>query len=499
MFSMTIAYGIMILSLACSSVWASLPPPISTLSHAGESTIGAQSFGGRIYYVGPTGDDSSPGTFTQPLRSIGAAIARAGAGDTVLVRGGVYQERLSLTQSGIERQALADVVLTGRNRVVFAPGLSDVRAGDYLYVYDSWKSNNGVYRIEAVDGSSATVEGGPFVDEAQHVKASIATPLKIMNYGTERVMLDVGQSDCESAAVNFSNVHYVIVDGFIVTGSCHAGVAMVKGSTHDVFRNGVIFGNDRPGVYISSEGSGQGSRFNIIQGNDIYQNGRRGPGEGVYIGTAYMADGSDHNHIIHNQIHDTPGGNEGTDIKDGIVGTVVEGNVYSDNNSTWGVVILGEGARASLVYGNILAWSDGSEDWAGAISIYGPDNHVFNNLVFRTNGLDGIYLAGYPGNEINGNIIFGADTGIRANGMGMGGDSTLITENLLILNRTQLGGDGMNYVIKGNVFGGGSQRFGEDSVRIHPLLWLKLTQSASWLELYTVLVHLWKSISTPLF
>ena len=44
---------------------------------------------GATYYVATTGNDSSGGTFVEsPLRTIQAAVNRAVAGDTIVVRGG---------------------------------------------------------------------------------------------------------------------------------------------------------------------------------------------------------------------------------------------------------------------------------------------------------------------------------------------------------------------------------------------------------------------------
>ncbi|MEZ4776926.1 MAG: right-handed parallel beta-helix repeat-containing protein [Bacteroidia bacterium] len=44
-------------------------------------------------YVAPNGDDSNPGTITQPFESIQQAQAAASPGDTVFIRGGLYQVR----------------------------------------------------------------------------------------------------------------------------------------------------------------------------------------------------------------------------------------------------------------------------------------------------------------------------------------------------------------------------------------------------------------------
>lgn len=55
---------------------------------------------GASYYVSPSGDDSNPGTESQPWRTIKHAAAIAGAGETVYVRNGIYEEAVSFDRSG---------------------------------------------------------------------------------------------------------------------------------------------------------------------------------------------------------------------------------------------------------------------------------------------------------------------------------------------------------------------------------------------------------------
>jgi Right handed beta helix region len=52
------------------------------------------------YYVATTGDDSNPGTQTAPWRTVQHAADTARAGSTVNVRGGVYEELVSIKASG---------------------------------------------------------------------------------------------------------------------------------------------------------------------------------------------------------------------------------------------------------------------------------------------------------------------------------------------------------------------------------------------------------------
>ena len=54
----------------------------------------------RIFFVSPAGRDGDPGTVDSPCRTINAALWKAGPGDTVMVRGGVYTERLRFRSGG---------------------------------------------------------------------------------------------------------------------------------------------------------------------------------------------------------------------------------------------------------------------------------------------------------------------------------------------------------------------------------------------------------------
>jgi hypothetical protein len=55
---------------------------------------------GRTFHVGSGGDDASPATPELPFRTLQKAAEIARAGDTVLVRGGVYRGHVFLRFSG---------------------------------------------------------------------------------------------------------------------------------------------------------------------------------------------------------------------------------------------------------------------------------------------------------------------------------------------------------------------------------------------------------------
>src|SRR6476619_4878241 len=51
-------------------------------------------------YVATTGNDTNVGTLAAPWRTVQKAANTVAAGDTVLVRGGVYNERVTVNVSG---------------------------------------------------------------------------------------------------------------------------------------------------------------------------------------------------------------------------------------------------------------------------------------------------------------------------------------------------------------------------------------------------------------
>lgn len=78
---------------------------------------------GRAYYVSPNGSDSSPGTLTQPWKTIKKAANSVVPGDTVYVRGGVYAEIVVISRSGTAENPI---------RFLAYPGETPVIDGNYI-------------------------------------------------------------------------------------------------------------------------------------------------------------------------------------------------------------------------------------------------------------------------------------------------------------------------------------------------------------------------------
>lgn len=121
----------------------------------------AEAAPGDIYCVASDGDDSNPGTESQPWRTIQKAANTMTAGDSCIVLSGDYDERVQITQSGtsgapITFQAQGTVTMKG-----FTVGNS-INSVDYITIKGfeitntdcNWMNGNGIF----IRGSHCIVE-----------------------------------------------------------------------------------------------------------------------------------------------------------------------------------------------------------------------------------------------------------------------------------------------------------------------------------------------------
>jgi len=81
------------------------------------------------YYVVVTGNDSNPGTETQPWRTISKAAATLSSGDSVYIRGGIYQERVTFAGSG---------TATAPIKILAYPGETPIIDGNNYTIATNW-------------------------------------------------------------------------------------------------------------------------------------------------------------------------------------------------------------------------------------------------------------------------------------------------------------------------------------------------------------------------
>ncbi len=143
--------SLVVLTFAGSAVAA--PPGFSPVRKVGPKPANAR-------YVATNGSDGNPGTLARPWRTIGHAMGAAGAGQTVLVRGGTYDERVTTERSGA---AGAPITLRGypRERAVFAGS---------LIITSNWIQVSGLRFVRG--SSSGSDDPLVYVSGGDHVEVS---------------------------------------------------------------------------------------------------------------------------------------------------------------------------------------------------------------------------------------------------------------------------------------------------------------------------------------
>src|SRR5712691_7809988 len=96
--------------------------PGSALAAVALAAFAAANAGGETYYVATDGDDAHAGTKTAPFHTIQKAAAVAKAGDTVLVRAGVYKGHVYLRISGEPEKPVVFKNYPGERPVVDGEG-----------------------------------------------------------------------------------------------------------------------------------------------------------------------------------------------------------------------------------------------------------------------------------------------------------------------------------------------------------------------------------------
>ncbi len=209
-----------------------------------------------IYYVAINGSDNNPGTITKPWRTIQHGVDLAVAGDIIIIRGGVYNERLQVTSGNGEGSANSYV--TYRNY----PGETVTLDGTGLEM-DWW---NGIVDIR--DSGYVNIIG-----------------LRVIN--SNRFGLYVEHS------------HYVYMAENYTYNTANSGIGIWNGHDIVVDRNEIEYANATSSEENLSVASGS---YNIeIKYNEVHNGGPGTGGEGINI-----KDGSHAVRVHNNIVHDNP-------------------------------------------------------------------------------------------------------------------------------------------------------------------------------------------------
>ncbi|MBS0153951.1 MAG: right-handed parallel beta-helix repeat-containing protein [Nitrospira sp.] len=332
--------------------------------------FGFSSAQGASYYVAKTGNDSNPGTLSQPFESFAQGVSALEPGDTLYIRGGIYTEKLDLLKkTGVPGKQITIAAYPGDTVTLQPVGRTYAivpRQLDYVtfdgLIWDGInmdRSGNGVY--------------GPRIIESKHT--------------------------------TFQNMEFKRIWGMIY----------ISRSTHTIFRNCKIHDflteTGVPGTRYMGIYAHDGTDL-LIEGNDIYNN----PGGGMQI-----QPGPWRNVIIrNNRVHD----NLTLSNQPAVGGILVWASLHSGGLITdaqiYNNVVYNNGLGAGRIVGknyapgiNISNATDGAKVWNNTVygnSGYGlsVQNSTTTNTVVQNNisfeNTDGAVYNGGIGSVIDHNL-----------------------------------------------------------------------------------------------
>jgi uncharacterized protein YjdB len=349
------------------TVWVSDAPPPATPDFAaikrgirprGFGTapyaLSQPAAGGNAYFVAPTGNDSNPGTGTQPFRTINKAAQVAVAGDVVTIRDGSYQESVLVRNSGTVDKR---IVFQAENR-----GGVVMTGGQYTWRPAGWQ---GV--IGATPQRYVTIKGLVFREYAPNTAGQAAIRLGGRGWRLEDCLLDNAGFDGVTGndhdmVITRSTLQNHFSTAYSVYGGSGAGTSPEDPAFSPllgfVVSDNVIRGNHTRsdpvtgaiGTHVSKIAASKGA---VIENNEILEN----RGSGIWFDEKSIEYTIRYNYIHSNVGYTVDGVHQplsgrGIKLEKLWRGGVVESNLVVENEGP-GVLIVN--TNDLLLRGNLIA------------------------------------------------------------------------------------------------------------------------------------------------
>lgn len=336
--------GCMIFPAACQS--KKTIPPNSSLNKS------------HVYYVAANGSESNPGSKEAPLLLINTAINKALPGDTIILRGGKYQQKLQVSVSG-----------TGDKKIT-------------IKAYPN--------ELPILDGTGLSISGAEALVTIRNAGFIVMEGIDICNYKTTQSWVDINgvivDGSSHDITIRNNKIYNIENNASPENGRSGHGI-LVIGNTGVALRNITVEGNE---IHDCNTGYSENLTINgyvdgfLIKGNKIYN----GENIGIVAAGGYAANAVPSLNFARNGVIS---GNEIFNI-DGTTGPIP---AYSKNHGAISIYV--DGARNITVDGNNIHNND------RGIGIVSENNDfptkdciVRNNFVYNC-WLTGICLGGYIG------------------------------------------------------------------------------------------------------
>ncbi len=221
------------------------------------STGLAEPEAGAVYWVSPDGDDGNPGTEGRPWRTVQKAAETLKAGETALIRQGVYAEHVVVANSGTEDGPITFQACPGEKPALDATGLE--RSWGIFEMHG--KSHVRIVGLELCNADRG--QGGVVARGCSHIQIRNCRTFNtgasgILVWECDHVIIDGNEVEraCqrggeESVTVKFSS-DTVQVSNNHIHHTGHEGIDVKEGSRNVRVFNNHIHHAERQGLYADA-------------------------------------------------------------------------------------------------------------------------------------------------------------------------------------------------------------------------------------------------------
>jgi hypothetical protein len=163
---------------------------------------------GNSYYVSPTGSDSSPGTLASPWKTLAKAVSSVSSGDTVYLRAGTWNEKLSFVGKAYTTWVTFQ---NYQNETVTIDGtgisLSKDDAEGLVWIGNQWENGSSYIRIRGLHVTNSSLHAIS-ITRSHHIEilynfTHTSQRSGVMVYDSHDVLLDHNdiQKACKEAEI----------------------------------------------------------------------------------------------------------------------------------------------------------------------------------------------------------------------------------------------------------------------------------------------------------
>ena len=382
------------------------------------------------FYVSNTGNDANDGSINNPWKTLTFAASEVGPGDTIIVRGGIYQEAISIMESGKDLQPITFQNYSGEIAEIKFP--SPHPSGDSFPLIRLHNTSNIIISgFEMSDIVTSNVNLEP-------------AGILVTGHGKNITLQNLKIHDIKQQADN-GNAH-----GILVRGTDALGLKNIK-----------ILNNEAYGLetgwseVIAINGNIDGF---LVEGNHIRDNNNIGIDligyEKTCVSCPNELDRARNGLVRGNTVlRSTSATNPSYQGDLGAVGIYVDGgkDIVIELNwlegNDWGIELSSERGttffanniivRNNMILNNKLAGIvlGGTNTSAGCVDCYVVNNTFYNNDTFQTDGAFGeIHIQNRNTNvKVYNNILYAITTNYLLRSSGVGNSNIEFDNNLYYL------------------------------------------------------------------